>query len=795
MRKKFLASLAGTLAVAGLALTLTTSSVAAPGTTAIHLGDVLPGALTDWGGVSGWVQANSAAITAQGYDHVAAADPTGGDCLTVTPASGAITVGPSCPTGMNVGSAVGDATGNLAMTFDKVQLTFPQGATLLTPAEALSLVPELTMTVNPDGAGSQPAEPRQYTVNIQTGTIRPASPAGAPGSDEATMDDIVVGQAAAIVDKIKTSTAPTLIAGLTDGLVNAFATGGLFWTTTISDPSFAVSFAYPFDGQLTNGVTARLAINKVLAGTMFDPFASPSPSSSIDSPLPLSGLTLSDVLPTGAPGQPYADGIHVGQQFKDSIKGALATALDQSTNGVWGGALTNLKDGINSGLAAINDTAPLAEVNPDFANTIDFDPIPSSAASINDGGAGHTDGVLITALRALTPTKTSEWLEVFNVNGPVKFAYESPKIQHLTPTGITVLPPTSDSPSSESASSEPATSEAPTTQPPTSSEPPTTTAPSSSEALTSESSSSSAPMTSTPPSSSEAPTTSAPSSTEASSSAPSTPTQPSPTVPSTPSSANASASSASSATSPSATPPTTPSASQTVPSSIGQTASSTAPTTSASSSTKPSSSTPPTAPTVPSQSATNGPSTPASSASKSSTPAPTSATSSAASAPASSPASRGVTVTPNEAHLVTISGQDPQPVVLTIAGQGFLPGERVTGVMRSDPVALPDQTADAQGRVSFTWPLPADTPAGQHSIVLTGETTGPLPAGTFTVVRSESSAETASSAAPSASGKGLAGAGLGAATNVFGLLGLLATTLGGAALAFASRPSYRRASR
>ena len=39
----------------------------------------------------------------------------------------------------------------------------------------------------------------------------------------------------------------------------------------------------------------------------------------------------------------------------------------------------------------------------------------------------------------------------------------------------------------------------------------------------------------------------------------------------------------------------------------------------------------------------------------------------------------------------------------TAVGTGFKPGESVTGVMTSEPIALGTKVADAQGTVTFTW--------------------------------------------------------------------------------------------
>ena len=72
----------------------------------------------------------------------------------------------------------------------------------------------------------------------------------------------------------------------------------------------------------------------------------------------------------------------------------------------------------------------------------------------------------------------------------------------------------------------------------------------------------------------------------------------------------------------------------------------------------------------------------------------------------------------------------------TAVGTGFAPGEVVTGVMNSDPLALGTQVADDQGTVTFTWAIPAGTDLGTHTVTLSGES-GTV-AGTFQVVASSS---------------------------------------------------------
>ncbi|MCP1428790.1 hypothetical protein J3D45_001288 [Microbacterium foliorum] len=71
----------------------------------------------------------------------------------------------------------------------------------------------------------------------------------------------------------------------------------------------------------------------------------------------------------------------------------------------------------------------------------------------------------------------------------------------------------------------------------------------------------------------------------------------------------------------------------------------------------------------------------------------------------------------------------------TAVGTGFQPGETVTGVMTSDPIALGTQVADAQGTVTFTWKVPSSTDLGTHVVTLTGASSGSVSAD-FRVVAS-----------------------------------------------------------
>lgn len=61
---------------------------------------------------------------------------------------------------------------------------------------------------------------------------------------------------------------------------------------------------------------------------------------------------------------------------------------------------------------------------------------------------------------------------------------------------------------------------------------------------------------------------------------------------------------------------------------------------------------------------------------------------------------------------------------VTLVARGFVPGERVTFVLHSDPVVLGTAIADADGVATLTVALPAGVPAGAHTVVATGADSG-----------------------------------------------------------------------
>lgn len=61
---------------------------------------------------------------------------------------------------------------------------------------------------------------------------------------------------------------------------------------------------------------------------------------------------------------------------------------------------------------------------------------------------------------------------------------------------------------------------------------------------------------------------------------------------------------------------------------------------------------------------------------------------------------------------------------VTLVARGFVPGERVTFVLHSDPVVLGTAVADADGVATLTVALPTGVPAGAHTVVATGADSG-----------------------------------------------------------------------
>ena len=58
---------------------------------------------------------------------------------------------------------------------------------------------------------------------------------------------------------------------------------------------------------------------------------------------------------------------------------------------------------------------------------------------------------------------------------------------------------------------------------------------------------------------------------------------------------------------------------------------------------------------------------------------------------------------------------------IAVTSTGWLPGSTVTGLLRSDPVTLGTLTADSTGKISGSYPVPANTTPGLHELELVGK--------------------------------------------------------------------------
>ncbi|WP_156893012.1 hypothetical protein [Actinokineospora enzanensis] len=82
---------------------------------------------------------------------------------------------------------------------------------------------------------------------------------------------------------------------------------------------------------------------------------------------------------------------------------------------------------------------------------------------------------------------------------------------------------------------------------------------------------------------------------------------------------------------------------------------------------------------------------------------------------------------------------------VTVTGSGFAADEQVNVVLHSDPLFLAPAHSDAAGAIAYTADLPADVPAGAHTLEFTGAKSGAVGSVALTV-----SAAAAPTAAPAA---------------------------------------------
>jgi adhesin/invasin len=85
----------------------------------------------------------------------------------------------------------------------------------------------------------------------------------------------------------------------------------------------------------------------------------------------------------------------------------------------------------------------------------------------------------------------------------------------------------------------------------------------------------------------------------------------------------------------------------------------------------------------------------------------------------------------------------PRGSTQVATGRLFQPGEQVSAVLRSDPIALGSAIADENGDVVFTFQVPESLELGKHSVILTGGFSGTI-SEEFTVVDSPKLSDTGS---------------------------------------------------
>ena len=109
-------------------------------------------------------------------------------------------------------------------------------------------------------------------------------------------------------------------------------------------------------------------------------------------------------------------------------------------------------------------------------------------------------------------------------------------------------------------------------------------------------------------------------------------------------------------------------------------------------------------------------------------------------------AATAVTVDPETIRASTIQAGAEQEVLFA----GFTPGEKVGVTLFSEPIKLPDVTADSRGLVKITFKVPANLPAGTHLLQAVGSKSLVTGIARFAVTAAPtSSAHSAPSSAPS----------------------------------------------
>ena len=122
------------------------------------------------------------------------------------------------------------------------------------------------------------------------------------------------------------------------------------------------------------------------------------------------------------------------------------------------------------------------------------------------------------------------------------------------------------------------------------------------------------------------------------------------------------------------------------------------------------------------------------------TTSPTPTTSTSPSPTTSTSPSPTPTTTTSPSPEVSLGAGSVEPGgVLEVTASGFDADERVVATMHSDPVELGEANADSSGTVQLSLEVPADAPAGKHTLELVGQSSGVVAETTFTVVDSTTS--------------------------------------------------------
>jgi hypothetical protein len=354
MRKTLVSVLAGSLIAAGAL-----AGVAAPSATAADnpglLGTIVPGSLDQLGGLANFAKGLGSGVSADDLAAVQAV-PTGAAAaaVSVTPATGQVSVAGSCGTQYDVGFAVGSATSTFTLTLPAFTISLGDNAAALgfTIEEALSVVPPITFTMHDpaNGDGTYTADLTEETVTPNPGNIE------LDGLVRAYKDDLIV----AIGEEIGAAIQEGLNVGLAQTIED------ILWEGTFTR-DLSYSFAQAFAGTLTSG-SATVDPQGLAKGTWLGDFAGKGAVTAT----PIKDLTWRDLVPAsvvtaleGTLGAETLDAINIQEeawpQMQATLNGQIGFVLTK--------AAQQLVAGINEGMSQINGTVPF----PDLSDEITVD--------------------------------------------------------------------------------------------------------------------------------------------------------------------------------------------------------------------------------------------------------------------------------------------------------------------------------------------------------------------------------------------------------------------------------------